>query len=96
MRQPSASRPDGAATTSSAARPTARPTEPEPLPWRTTRVVLWGIGLWALALALTLAVPALHAGDRSWWPWSCVAGIVLGLLGYSYVRRGRGNASDAR
>lgn len=103
MRQPSASRPDGAPTTGQAAGPavgpavgpSARVTEPQPLPWRTTRVVLWGIGLWALALVVTLAVPALHTGDRSWWPWCCVAGIVLGLLGYSYVRRGRGNASDA-
>ena len=94
MRQPSASRPDGAPTTSSPAR-APQAIEPQPLPWRTTRVVLWGIGLWALALVVTLAVPALHSGDRSWWPWSCVAGIALGVLGYSYVRRGRGNASDA-
>ena len=46
-------------------------------------------------LIVTLAVPALHEGDRHWWPWCCVAGIVLGLIGYSYVRRGRGNAADA-
>ena len=95
MRQPSASRPDGAPTTSSPAGSRAQAIEPQPLPWRTTRVVLWGIALWAVALVVTLAVPALHSGDRSWWPWSCVAGIALGLLGYSYVRRGRGNASDA-
>ena len=73
----------------------AQVTEPQPLPWRTTRVVLWGIAVWAVLLVVTLAVPALHAGDRSWWPWSCVAGIVLGFLGYTYVRRGRGNAFDA-
>jgi hypothetical protein len=95
VRQPSASRPDGAPTTSPAPRSAARVTEPQPLPWRTTRVVLWGIALWALALAVTLLVPGLHTGERSWWPWSCVAGIVLGGLGYSYVRRGRGNATDA-
>jgi len=104
VRQPSASRPEGGPTTRPATRPasgrTADPatpqvTEPQPLPWRTTRVVLWGIALWAVALVITLAVPALHTEDRSWWPWSCVAGIVLGFIGYSYVRRGRGNASDA-
>lgn len=66
-----------------------------PLPLRTGRVVLVGVGLWMLALVVTLAVPALHSGDRHWWPWTCVAGAGLGLLGYAYLRRGRGNARDA-
>lgn len=70
-------------------------TEPQPLPWRTTRVILWGLAVWGVALVVTLVVPALHTGERSWWPWTCVAGIGLGLFGYSYVRRGRGNAADA-
>ena len=61
----------------------------------TPRVILWGIAAWAVALAVTLAVPSLHKGERDWWPWSCVAGIVLGFIGYTYVRRGRGNAEDA-
>jgi hypothetical protein len=55
-----------------------------------------GLALWVVALALTLLIPALHEGDRSWWPWCCVAGLGLGLLGYAYVRRGRGNAAEAR
>jgi hypothetical protein len=92
VRQSSASRPTNGPTS----RSTPQVTEPQPLPWRTTHVVLWGIAIWAVALVVTLAVPALHSGDRSWWPWTCVAGIVLGFLGYGYVRRGRGNASDAR
>lgn len=50
---------------------------------------------WALALAVILAVPSLHQGDRDWWPWTCVAGLVLGALGYLYLRRGRGNAASA-
>ncbi|KGN30622.1 hypothetical protein N802_06395 [Knoellia sinensis KCTC 19936] len=54
-----------------------------------------GLVLWGVALVLTLLVPALHEGDRSWWPWACVAGLVLGTVGLLYVRRGRGNASDA-
>jgi hypothetical protein len=62
----------------------------------TARVVLWGIGAWAVALVVTLVVPGLHTGSRDWWPWACVAGIVLGFLGFSYVRRGRGNAAEAR
>ena len=50
---------------------------------------MWCCGasrLWAVALVVTLAVPALHTGERDWWPWACVAGIVLGFIGYSYVR----------
>ena len=96
MRQPSASSPgQGPTRQTSRPRTAAQVTEPQPLPWRTTRVVLWGIAIWAVALVVTLAVPALRTGDRSWWPWTCVAGILLGFLGYTYVRRGRGNASDA-
>ena len=69
--------------------------EPPPLRVRTTRVVEVGIAVWALALVVTLLVPGLHTGARHWWPWTCVAGIVLGFIGWSYVRRGRGNAADA-
>ena len=61
----------------------------------TQRVIVIGLVLWLVALAVTLLVPALHTGSRSWWPWACVAGFVLGSLGLAYVRRGRGNAHDA-
>lgn len=69
--------------------------ELQPLPVSTGRIVLWGNAVWAVALVVSLAVPALHEGERHWWPWVCVAGIVLGFIGYAYVRRGRGNAADA-
>lgn len=59
------------------------------------KIVAAGIGLWAVALVITLVVPALHEGERDWWPWACVSGIVLGGLGWAYLRRGRGNAADA-
>lgn len=59
------------------------------------RVTLLGIVGWAIALAVILLVPSLHEGERDWWPWVPVYGVVLGLLGYVYVRRGRGNASAA-
>lgn len=59
------------------------------------RIVEFGIALWAVGLVVTLLVPALHEGPRDWWPWTCVAGIVLGAIGWTYVRRGRGNAQDA-
>ncbi|GAA1797722.1 MAG: DUF2530 domain-containing protein [Actinobacteria bacterium] len=71
------------------------PRAPEPVNFRMDRIVLAGMGVWAVALVLTLIIPALHRGDRHWWPWACVAGIGLGLIGYLYVRRGRGNAADA-
>ena len=62
---------------------------------RADRVLAVGIALWAVALVVTLAVPALHSGERHWWPWACVTGLSLGLLGAIYLRRGRGNAADA-
>lgn len=59
------------------------------------KIIEVGIALWAVALVVTLLVPALHEGPRDEWPWICVSGIVLGGIGWLYVRRGRGNASDA-
>jgi hypothetical protein len=67
----------------------------EPLHVPMLRIIEVGIAVWVLALVVTLVVPALHEGDRDWWPWACVAGIVLGGIGWAYVRRGRGNARDA-
>ena len=68
----------------------------QPLAVSTARVVLWGELAWVVALVVILAVPALHEGERDWWPWVPVAGIALGLIGLSYVRRGRGNAAGAQ
>lgn len=61
----------------------------------TQRIIAIGLVLWVVAFVVTLVVPALHEGNRSWWPWACVAGFVLGSIGFLYVRRGRGNAHDA-
>ena len=69
--------------------------ELQPLAVSTARVVVWGQLAWVVALVVILAVPSLHQGQRDWWPWVPVAGIVLGLVGFSYVRRGRGNAAGA-
>lgn len=66
-----------------------------PLAVNTVRVILYGIGLWVAALIITLVVPSLHEGTRHWWPWTCAAGIALGLIAAGYVRRGRGNAAIA-
>lgn len=72
---------------------------PEPQPLRplavdTIHVVQIGMGSWAVALVVCLLAPALHTGDRHWWPWACVTGLVLGLLGLVYLYRGRGNAAN--
>lgn len=69
------------------------PVEPLAVPSRP--IVGAGIALWTLALVVTLLVPALHDGDRSWWPWTCVTGIVLGLFAWWYVGRGHGNAAKS-
>lgn len=69
--------------------------KPAPLRVNTPRVILAGIVLWAIFGVLTLLVPALHTGSRDWWPWMALAGVVLGGIGYVYVRRGRGNAEAA-
>ena len=69
--------------------------ELQPLAVSTVRVIIGGSAAWALALLVTLVVPALHQGERDWWPWTCVAGIALGVIGFTYVRRGRGNAAGA-
>ncbi|WP_270886747.1 DUF2530 domain-containing protein [Pedococcus sp. 5OH_020] len=69
--------------------------ELQPLAVSSVTIVRWGLVAWGLALVLTLALPVLHSGQRSWWPWTCVAGLAIGLLGYAYVRRGRGNAEGA-
>lgn len=70
-----------------------QPLEPAHVPSR--RIVEWGMAGWAVALAVILLVPDLRSGDRAWWPWCCVAGLALGALGWTYVRRGRGNAIGA-
>lgn len=59
------------------------------------KVTLVGTALWTIALVVLLAVPSLRSGERSWWPWAAVAGVVLGLVGWAYLRRGKGNASAA-
>lgn len=69
--------------------------EPEPMAVDVARVLEIGIALWSAALVVSLLVPALHQGDRHWWPWACLAGMVGGSLALLYVRRGRGNAATS-
>lgn len=76
--------------------PPARPEPLRPLAVDTVHVVQIGLGVWSVALVVCLLVPALHTGSRDWWPWACVSGLVLGLLGLGYLYRGRGNAASLR
>jgi hypothetical protein len=69
------------------------PLRPLAVPMR--RIVEWGLAAWAVALVLTLLVSSLHTGERFWWPRCAAAGLVLGVIGYAYLRRGRGNAAGA-
>jgi Protein of unknown function (DUF2530) len=71
------------------------PEDPPPLASDTARILEIGMALWLVALVVSLLMPALHQGDRVWWPWTCVAGIAGGGLALLYVRRGRGNAAGA-
>ncbi len=66
-----------------------------PMRVSTRRVVEVGTAVWALVLAALLLVPSWHQGERAWWPWCAAAGVGFGLLGWVYLRRGRGNAAEA-
>lgn len=70
----------------------AAPVEPVDVPTRT--IVLVGTAIWAVALVVTLLVPALHTGDRSWWPWCCATGVALGAFAWWYVGRMPGSAKS--
>lgn len=63
--------------------PTPTKQSPPPLQVDTARVVLAGIGLWAVALVVVLLM-----GDRvdRMWTWTCVAAIGLGALGLGVMR----------
>ena len=66
--------------------------DPPPLATNDRAVVLVGIGLWLVALVVTLVMhDRLAAEGRTWWIWTAATGVGLGLLGLDYLRRhGRG------
>lgn len=68
----------------------------EPLDVDAVRTVQIGTVLWAVALVVTLvARDTLQDEGRTWWIWTCVAGVALGLLGLVItVRRRRRITSD--
>ncbi|MGY1723005.1 DUF2530 domain-containing protein [Blastococcus sp. SYSU DS0533] len=56
---------------------------PPPLQVDTARVVIAGIGLWAVALVVLLLL-----GDRvdRMWTWTCIAAIGLAVLGLGVMK----------
>ena len=61
-----------------------------PLDVDAVRTVQVGTVLWGLALGVTLLMRDSLADDgRTWWIWTCVAGLVLGCLGMIITKRRR-------
>ncbi|MGA8210988.1 MAG: DUF2530 domain-containing protein [Nocardioidaceae bacterium] len=60
----------------------------DPLDVDGTRTVAVGTALFGLAfLALLPFHGPLAEADKDWWVWTCLAGFVLGLVGWGYCRR---------
>ena len=69
----------------------------EPLDVDAVRTVQFGTALWAVALVATLiARGTLDEQGRTWWIWTCVAGLVLGLLGLLVTTRRRRRIAESR
>lgn len=69
----------------------------EPLDVDAVRTVQISTALWAVALVATLmARDALADHGRTWWIWTCVAGVVLGLLGLLVTTRRRRRIATSR
>lgn len=69
----------------------------EPLDVDAVRTVQIGTVLWAIALVVTLvARDALQDAGHSWWIWTCVAGVVLGLIGLVITMRRRRRITGER
>lgn len=64
--------------------------DPAPLATDDGATVIVGIGLWVVALALSLVFHGqLADAGRGWWTWTALAGIAGGLLGLLYLSRRR-------
>lgn len=63
---------------------------PEPVPINARRIVAIGIGLWFLAFVVLLPFYGwLGRHDHRIWLWTCLAGWILGLIGYAIMSRHR-------
>jgi H+/Cl- antiporter ClcA len=57
--------------------------DPEPLKTDDAVTILTGTVLWVVALVVLLIIQP----TQTWWIWTCVVGIGLGLFGLAFVRR---------
>jgi Protein of unknown function (DUF2530) len=63
----------------------------EPLDVDGTRTVAVGAVLFLVGFAVLLPFrDQLADAGRTWWLWSCLAGFGLGVVGWAYCRRRRG------
>ncbi len=63
---------------------------PQPMQVDSGRIVLIGTGLWLIALIALLPFwDWLGRHDHRIWLWTCVAGVVLGVIGSLLVRKHR-------
>ncbi|HSK25695.1 MAG TPA: DUF2530 domain-containing protein [Jiangellales bacterium] len=69
-----------------------RPEAPEiePLDVDGVRAVATGTVLWAVAfVVLAIRRDSLEESGHTWWLWTCLAAVGLGLLGLEYCRKRR-------
>jgi hypothetical protein len=46
-----------------------------------------GTGLWTAAALVLVITGTRFDSDNAWWLWTCLAGIVMGVMGMVYTRR---------
>jgi hypothetical protein len=69
----------------------------QPLDVDGVRTVTVGLVLWLVAFVAMLPFYGmLRDSGRGWWPWTCLAGFGLGLLGLEYCRRRRKRRAEQR
>jgi hypothetical protein len=67
-----------------------RRADPAPVQTDDRKAFLVGTALWVAALAVfVVLLPALTEQGATWWLWTCVTGLAIGLigLGWSVWRR---------
>jgi protein-S-isoprenylcysteine O-methyltransferase Ste14 len=72
-------------------RDSERRPDPTPVTTDDRKAILVGLVLWVVALVLLLVFlgPLVGSGS-SWVLWTCVVGLVLGLIGLYYTNRRHG------